>query len=108
MEKFDLEDLQEESSLQPASDLIEDTVEDTVDDRPPQEIYAGEPARSEWKDTTFETKGGKKVVVRHDEWGSMWSVLFVPGGQLPPELSGKFTNELRAIQAVEQYLLKQD
>jgi len=38
----------------------------------------------------------------------MWSVCFVPGGELPAELQGKFTNNLMAQAAVTQYLAKQD
>jgi hypothetical protein len=123
MEKLNLEDLQEESSSPLPGDLPEDDVYSPtkgeeasfVDDIlgtqaqiPPQERYAGKPERAEWPEHTYETKGGKKIVVRHNEWGSMWSILFVPGGQMPAELQGHFTNDSNAIHAVEQYLAKQD
>jgi len=59
-----------------------------------------------YDDYQFQTRGGKTVVVYHDKMGSMWSIKFKQGGQLPEELEGKFTSEQQAIQAVEIYLAK--
>ncbi len=56
----------------------------------------------------YETKGGKGIHVKHDKMGTFWHIEFVPGGQLPGELQGNFTNDSEASHAVEQYLAKQD
>ena len=107
----ELNELPEDSEYAPSVDEADSFVADILGEQPEipaQERYAGQPERAEWPEYTFETKGGKKVVVRHDEWGSMWSILFVPGGQMPIELQGKFTQSKEAIEAVEIYLAKQD
>lgn len=68
----------------------------------------GKLAPTKWPVYNYVTKGGKGIAVKHDEIGTFWYVEFVSGGQLPGELSGRFTNDSEAKFAVEQYLAKQD
>lgn len=63
---------------------------------------------NEYPTYNYETSGGKTINIKHDEWGTFWFVEFSPGGQLPVELQGRFTNDVEAKFAVEQYLAKQD
>lgn len=77
-----------------------------VEERPAK--YGSAPARDGWPVHTYETKGGKGIKISHDEWGTFWTVEFVPGGQMPPELQGSFTSDVDAKFAVELYLAKQD
>ena len=125
MEKLDLDDQQEESSSQVLLDLEapEDSVYEpsaveeeafVADVLGNQEAvttpakYGSAPARDGWPVHTYETKGGKGIKISHDEWGTFWTIEFVPGGQMPPELKGKFTSDVNAKFAVELYLAKQD
>lgn len=50
------------------------------------------------------TEGGKQVKAVHDEMGTMWHVEYSPGGQLPSELSGKYTSEDAARKDIKKYL----
>ena len=52
------------------------------------------------------TEGGKEVKAVHDEVGSLWHIEFGSGGQLPKELSGSYTDEKSARQAIKIYLAK--
>ncbi len=54
----------------------------------------------------FYTEGGKEVKPVHDEIGTLWQIVFSPGGELPKELKGSFTNEPEAIKAIKLYLAK--
>jgi hypothetical protein len=54
----------------------------------------------------FYTEGGKEVKAVHDEMGTLWHIEFSPGGQLPEDLKGKFTNETMAKDAIKLYLAK--
>jgi hypothetical protein len=56
----------------------------------------------------FFTKGGKEVKAVHDKIGTFWHIEFVPGGQVPAELKGKFTDENSAKQAIKRYLATKD
>jgi len=53
------------------------------------------------------TKGGKTIRIVKDEWGTFWHVEFVPGGQLPLSLSGKYTTAEAAELDVQVYLNSQ-
>lgn len=132
MEKFDLDDQPTEFDFQETEgeDVIATgTLEDDVYESDNEDLHEqfafvegmlGEGALKDKRNTynmvtdkdyneyNYETKGGKTISVRHDTMGSLWYIAFVPGGQLPNELSGKFTSDRDAIQAVEQYLAKQD
>lgn len=55
----------------------------------------------------YTTQGGKQIRIVKDDWGSFWHVEFMSGGQLPEELSGKFTSDDLADAAVQVYLNKQ-
>lgn len=57
---------------------------------------------------SYKTNGGKTINIKHDEWGTFWFIEFSPGGQLPAELQGRFTNDKEAKHIVELYLAKQD
>ncbi len=52
------------------------------------------------------TEGGKEVKAVHDDIGTLWHVHFIPGGQVPKELSGGYTSEPEARHAIKQYLAK--
>ena len=98
-------------SAEDESAFVEDIVGDIEEELKPAQSKAlegFEPTNSQWPIHTYETKGGKTIAVKHDKWGSFWHVEFVPGGQLPKELSGRFTTEQDAKFATEQYLAKQD
>jgi hypothetical protein len=53
------------------------------------------------------TKGGKKIRIVKDEWGTFWHVEFMSGGQLPLSLSGQFTSAESANAAVQVYVNSQ-
>ena len=123
MEKFDSDDLLEEFSSDETLnlDVPEDNeyapslaeerafLTDTVGPEAAEEaVPYGQLPDREWPVYTYETKGGKGIAVKHDAMGTLWHVEFVPGGQLPKELSGKFTSDNNAKHAVEQYLAKQE
>jgi hypothetical protein len=55
----------------------------------------------------YSTAGGKQIRIVKDDWGTFWHVEFMSGGQLPEELSGKFTDEGEADLAIRTYLNKQ-
>lgn len=108
----------EDSVYSPTADQESAFVEDIIGEEvekgsEPTEVasaqeVASTPTNSEWPVFNYETKGGKKIAVKHDKWGSFWHVEFVPGGQLPNSLNGRFTTEQDARFATEQYLAKQD
>ena len=52
------------------------------------------------------TEGGKEVKAVHDDLGTLWHIQFIPGGQVPKEISGGYTTEQAARQAIKQYLAK--
>lgn len=54
----------------------------------------------------YETKGGKKIVLVPE--GNAIRVMFSPGGELPEELTGKFTSEFFAERAILAYLANQE
>ena len=54
----------------------------------------------------FFTEGGKEVKAVHDVVGSLWHVEFIPGGQVPAELKGSYTDERKCRHAIQQYLAK--
>lgn len=54
----------------------------------------------------FETKGGKKIVLVPE--GNAIRIMFSPGGELPEELTGKFTSEFFVERAILSYLAQQD
>lgn len=52
----------------------------------------------------YTTRRGKDIEIYPE--GNAWKVQFSQGGELPVELSGLFTSEGFASQAVENYLNK--
>lgn len=52
------------------------------------------------------TEGGKKIQLVVDSKSALYRFQFVPGGELPQELSGLFTQEKYAIMALNRYLSK--
>jgi len=56
----------------------------------------------------YETPGGKRIRIVKDDWGSFWHVEFMSGGQLPEELSGKYTSDDLADAAVRLYLARKE
>jgi hypothetical protein len=50
------------------------------------------------------TDGGKQVKAVHDEIGTMWHIEFIPGGELPASLKGKYTSEDAARKDIKKYL----
>lgn len=52
------------------------------------------------------TDGGKEVKAVHDVVGSLWHVEFIPGGQVPLELKGTYTDERKCRHDIKQYLAK--
>ncbi len=73
----------------------------------PRTAY-GKLAPTKWPVYNYETAGGKGIAIKHDDIGTFWRVEFTSGGQLPGELTGRYTNDSEAKFAVEQYLAKQD
>ena len=55
------------------------------------------------KKSMGETEKGKKLQITRDSWGN-WGVSFESGGELPPCLSGKFTDQLKAEIAINSYI----
>ncbi len=66
------------------------------------------PQDAGWPVYNYTTSGGKTLAVKHDTWGTMWHCEFVPGGELPKELAGRFTTDTDAKEAAVIYLAKQD
>ena len=62
---------------------------------------------TKWPVYNYDTKGGKGIAIKHDDLGTFWRIEFTSGGQLPKELSGRYTNDGEAKFAVEQYLARQ-
>jgi hypothetical protein len=134
MEKFDLEDQPEIAFEIPEDQVPGQTSEEALNPELPEDTeyspnksdehaflegiigpeYAEDPRNTykvsdnneKWPEYTYETKGGKQIKVRHDAIGTMWRIEFAPGGQLPAELSGKYTNSNEANRAVEIYLAR--
>lgn len=48
--------------------------------------------------------GHKTIEIYHEELGTLWSVRFAEGGQLPASLTGKFTSDADAKLAVDLYV----
>lgn len=55
----------------------------------------------------FVTKGGKRINAVLDKKTHLYSIQFVPGGELPSELKGVFTSVHRAEQEIINYLANQ-
>lgn len=51
------------------------------------------------------TEGGKEIRLRQMDTGK-YEIIFYPGGELPSELKGTFTDERTATIAVNKYLAK--
>jgi len=67
----------------------------------------GRAGEKEWDEYSFQA-GGKTLVMYHDEFGTFWSVKWREGGELPPSLRGKFTDEAEAKLAIQLYIARQD
>lgn len=52
------------------------------------------------------TPKGKNIKVVFDKRYGLYVIQFTEGGATPKELSGKWTEEKRALQAIKQYLEK--
>ena len=57
---------------------------------------------------TYTTKGGKEINVVRDQRSPHLKIQFATGGELPQELSGIFTSEPFAENAIKEYLGKQE
>ena len=58
---------------------------------------------------TLEVDAGSKTLeVYHEEWGTLWSIRFKEGGQLPKELTGSYTDEGEAKIACDVYVASKD
>jgi len=56
----------------------------------------------------FTTPNGKKVATYVEPGTSMFKVKFIPGGELPVELSGLYTSSNFADRAIQAYIAKQE
>lgn len=52
----------------------------------------------------FETPKGKEVSTFVCPKTSLYRIKFVPGGELPAQLSGLYTSETLADQAIQEYI----
>ena len=50
------------------------------------------------------TPRGKDIKIAFDKRYGMYKIVFPDGGALPKELSGRWTEEARALTAIEVYL----
>lgn len=57
---------------------------------------------------SFETTNGKKIDMVIDKKTAHIKLQFNPGGELPVELTGLYTTQKEAEQAVNVYLAKKD
>ena len=57
---------------------------------------------------TYTTKGGKEISVVRDTNSQHLKIQFASGGQLPEELSGIYTSESFAEQAIRGYISRQE
>ena len=57
---------------------------------------------------TYTTKGGKEINVVRDQGSPHLKIQFATGGKIPEELSGIFTSEPFAEEAIKSYLGKQE
>ena len=57
---------------------------------------------------TYTTKGGKEINVVRDQGSPHLKIQFATGGDLPQELSGIFTSDSFAENAIKGYLGKQE
>jgi len=64
----------------------------------------GKPEPSE--DAVAVTPRGKDIKIVFDKQYAMYLISFPDGGELPPELRGKWTEESRAKTAIDLYLAK--
>lgn len=106
VEDMDFKELPPSGSTEPAPTVPKDNTNVVKEDEYEVPEKYGPAPFNTYPEFSYETKGGKQVKVRHDEQGSFWHIEFVPGGQLPAELSGKYTTEHDAKLAVELYLIK--
>lgn len=89
-----------EATLEPMTDDYFEQPEEA-----PEYPTYGEVPDLEWPVHTFQS-GGKTIQVKHDKVGTLWSISFKEGGQLPEELKGKYTSDNDAIAAVKVYLAR--
>lgn len=62
----------------------------------------GKPEPSEGAEAV--TPRGKDIKIGFDKRFGMYKIIFPDGGVLPPELEGRWTEEVRAKVAIEAYL----
>ncbi len=74
-------------------------------ERPKQEKYDSDKKHAAPK-IVHMTKGGKEIHVDQRDSGKFF-VKFVPGGEMPKELSGEYTREDLAHESIKVYLAKQ-
>jgi hypothetical protein len=55
---------------------------------------------------SFETEAGKKIEMFIEQKTAQIKLKFVPGGQLPEELTGIYTSEAAAEKDIRKYLEK--
>ena len=57
---------------------------------------------------TYTTQNGKEINIVRDQGSPHLKIQFASGGELPQELSGIFTSEPFAENAIKEYLGKQE
>ena len=91
----------------PSADEAHSFVVDAVGQQVADEVYPTyETGRrdSEWPEFTFKGPKEKSLRVFHDKMGTLWGIEWIGGGELPASLQGRFTNEAKAIEAVNLYI----
>lgn len=56
----------------------------------------------------YTTPGGKKVELITDSKSALYRFQFNPGGELPQELTGLFTQERYAVAALNRYIARME
>jgi hypothetical protein len=59
--------------------------------------------QDEEKYKTFKTEGGKTLTIRPDSRYCMYEVFFKEGGEVPPSLTGRFTDPETAYTNIRNY-----
>lgn len=98
-----------------------------ADDRGYEEVYDDSQNNDDWSDFSdldgntaskaevdetypiHEVNAGQKTIqVFHDKYGTLWGCRFKEGGQLPGNLTGRWTSAEDAIAAVKLYVAQQE
>ena len=77
----------------------------SYDPKAPRKKILTPPGKPEVKESMDAvTPRGKDIKIGFDKRYGMYKVVFPDGGALPKELSGRWTEEARALTAIEMYL----